>query len=167
MEVSAPDSTDTEMYQVTEQSLLITSDRQALKEMNVAKLQEQAEEQARHNVQSQFYEVVNQDTRWVHLKREGEDMQVEVKCRLPPQDHPHQEEKGCSILKKRMANTKQPTPRPPCEEETLPSGISNPLMKLPGNLAPQAMGDQTHKQQAFQARLNQCYMELSRSKSRK
>ena len=43
MDTTAPESTDTEMYQATEQSLLITSDRQALKVQNVAKIQCQAE----------------------------------------------------------------------------------------------------------------------------
>ena len=72
METLAPESTNTEMHQATEQSLLITSDRHALKIKNVAKIQRKAEEEARNNVQSQFYEVVDQDTRLVHLKRESE-----------------------------------------------------------------------------------------------
>ena len=73
MDTTAPESTDTEMYQATEQSLLITHDHQALKVQNVAKIQRQAEAEARDSVQSQFYEVNNQDIRRVCLKRESEE----------------------------------------------------------------------------------------------
>ena len=44
-ETIAPDSTDTEMYQAAERSLLITHDREALKVQNMARIQRQAEEQ--------------------------------------------------------------------------------------------------------------------------
>ena len=63
MDTTAPESTDTEMYQATERSLLITHNHQAFKIQNVAKIQCKAEAEAQDNVQSQFYEVDNQDIR--------------------------------------------------------------------------------------------------------
>ena len=86
-EAVAPDSTDTEMYQATEQSLLITHDSQALKVQNVARIQCQAEAEARSSVQAQFYEV-DQDIRCVRLKRESEERDSEPKCRPSPQHWP-------------------------------------------------------------------------------
>ena len=59
----APDSTDTEMYQATKRSLLITHDSQAFKVQNVARIQRKAKAEVRSNIQAQFYEVVNKDTR--------------------------------------------------------------------------------------------------------
>ena len=102
MDTTAPDSTDTDsvMYQVTERSLLIMHDHQALKVQNMAKIQWQVEEQARNNVQAQFYEVSDQDTRHVCLKRESKECELAAKCRQSPQQRPRQEEGGCSILKK-------------------------------------------------------------------
>ena len=84
VEAVVPDSTDTEMYQATERSLLITHDRQALKVQNVARIQRKAKEEARSNVQVQFYEV-DQDIRRVRLKRESEEWDSEPKCRPSPQ----------------------------------------------------------------------------------
>ena len=55
MDTTAPESTDTEMYHTTEWQLLVSSDRQAFKVQNVAKIQRQATEEARSHVQSQFY----------------------------------------------------------------------------------------------------------------
>ena len=59
MDMTAPKSTDTEMYQATERSLLITHNHQAFKIQNVAKIQCKA----RDNVQLQFCEADNQDIR--------------------------------------------------------------------------------------------------------
>ena len=98
MDMTAPESTDMEMYQATERSLLITHDHQALKVQNVAKIQCQAEAEAWDNVQSQFYEVDNQDIRRVCLKRESEEWEMESKCRPSPQYHPHQEEERAQHL---------------------------------------------------------------------
>ena len=87
-EAVAPDSTDTEMYQATERSLLITHDSQALKVQNVARIQCQAKAEARSSVQAQFYEVVDQDIRHVCLKRESEERDSEPKCWPSPQYRP-------------------------------------------------------------------------------
>ena len=46
MDMTVPESTDTEMHWVAERSLLITHDHQALKVQNVARIQCQAEEEA-------------------------------------------------------------------------------------------------------------------------
>ena len=100
MDTTAPESTDTEMHRAAERSLLITHDHQALKVQNVARIQHQVEEEARSNVQAQFYEMADQDTRHVHLRRESEECKIEPRCRLSPQHRPHQEERGRSILKK-------------------------------------------------------------------
>ena len=100
MDTTVPESTDTEMHQVAERSLLITHNHQALKVQNVARMQRQAEEEARSNVQAQFYEMANQDTRHVRLRRESEEREIEPRCWLSPQHCPHQEERGHSILKK-------------------------------------------------------------------
>ena len=87
-EAVAPDSTDTEMYQATERSLLITYDSQALKVQNVARIQRQAKAEARSSIQVQFYEVVDQDIRHVRLKRESEERDSEPKRRPSPQYRP-------------------------------------------------------------------------------
>ena len=100
MDMTVPESTDTEMYQAAERSLLITHDHQALKVQNVARIQRQVEEEARSNVQAQFYEMADQDTRRVHLRRESEEREIEPRCQLSPQHCPHQEKRGHSILKK-------------------------------------------------------------------
>ena len=46
MDMTAPESTDTEMHWAAERSLLITHDHQALKVQNVARIQHQVEEEA-------------------------------------------------------------------------------------------------------------------------
>ena len=100
MDTTAPESTDTEMYRAAERSLLITHDHQALKVQNVAWIQRQVEEEALSNVQAQFYEMANQDTRLVRLRRESEECEIEPRCRISPQRRPRQEERRRSILKK-------------------------------------------------------------------
>ena len=60
MDMTAPESKDTEMHGAAERSLLITHDHQALKVQNVARIQRQVEEEARSNVQAQFYEMADQ-----------------------------------------------------------------------------------------------------------
>ena len=86
----------------------------------MAKIQCQAEAEARDSVQSQFYEVNNQDIRRVCLKRESEEQEVESKHRPSPQYHPCQEERGHSIFKKQTANTSEPTPRQPHVDQDIP-----------------------------------------------
>ena len=133
MDTTAPESTDTEMYQVAEWSLLITHDHQALKVQNVARIQHQAEEEAQSNVQAQFYEMADQDTRRVHLRRESEEREIEPRCWLSPQHRPRQEERGRSILKKRMANTDKAVPRQPHSNQGVHRGIGSPLAAFPDN----------------------------------
>ena len=84
MDTSAPESTDSEMVVAAERSLLISADRQALKMRDVAKMQRDAEAEARKKVQVRFYDVAEEDTRRVRLKRESEDRDVEPKCRASP-----------------------------------------------------------------------------------
>ena len=100
MDMTVPESTDTEMYRAAEWLLLITHDHQALKVQNVARIQCQVEEEARSNIQAQFYEMADQDTRCVCLRRESEEREIEPRRRVSPQHRPHQEERGHSILKK-------------------------------------------------------------------
>ena len=169
MDTTAPESTDTEMHRAAEQSLLITHDHQALKVQNVARIQCQAEEEARSNVQAQFYEMADQDTRHVHLRRESEEREIEPRCRLSPQHRPRQEERGRSILKKRTANTDKAAPRQPHSNQGVPHGIGSPLATFPDNRTPMGTGDRSNQQQAFQTTLKQCYSDYAsgRSHSRK
>ena len=159
MDMTAPESTDTEMYRVAERSLLITHDHQALKVQNVARIQHQAEEEARSNIKAQFYEMADQDTRRVRLRRESEERKIEPRCRLSPQHHPRQEERGHSILKKRTANTDKAAPRQPHSDQAA----------FPDNRTPMGTGDGSNQQQAFQTTLKQCYSDYAsgRSSSRK
>ena len=179
-EAVAPDSTDTEMYQVTEQSLLITHDSQAFKVQNVARIQCKAEAEAWSSIQVQFYEVVDQDIRHVHLKRESEERDSEPKCRPSPQYRPCQEERGRSILKKKMANTDMTMPRQP-HGDGEPRGMGSPLVAHPGNRIPMgttlkpphlgiqkpgASPYQEEQQTAFQMAMKQCYTDYASSRSR-
>ena len=100
MDTTAPESIDTEMYRAAERSLLITHDHQALKVQNVARIQCQVEEEARSNIQAQFYQMADQDTRRVRLRRESEEREIEPRYWLSPQHRPRQEERRRSILKK-------------------------------------------------------------------
>ena len=168
METLAPESTDTEMHQEAERSLLITSDCQALKIKNVAMIQRKAEEEVRNNIQSQFYEVVDQDTRLVHLKRESEEHEEPPKCRASPQQRPRNEERGRSILKKRTANTSQdtPIPRRPHDDEDEPQGVSSPLaLAYPGHRQPLGTGNQACQQTAFQDAMKKCLSSYTSSRS--
>ena len=108
MDTTAPESTDTEMYLVAERSLLITHDHQALKVQNVARIQRQAEEEAQSNIQAQFYEMADQDTRRVHLRRESEEREIEPRCLLSPQHRPARRRGGAASLRsERLIQTKQ------------------------------------------------------------
>ena len=167
--MTAPESTDTEMHRVAERSLLITHDHQALKVQNVARIQGQAEEEARSNVQAQFYEMADQDTRHVRLRRESEEHEIEPRCWLSPQHRPCQEDRGRSILKKRTANTDKAALRQPHSDQSVPHGIGSPLAAFPDNRTPMGTGDRSNQQQAFQTALKQCYSDYAsgRSRSRK
>ena len=131
--------------------------------------------------------MVDQDTRRVCLKRESEERDSESKCRPSPQHRPCQEERGRSILKKRMANTDLTTPRQP-HGNGEPRGVGSPLAAHPGNRMPmgtmlQPAHQLTHpgirkpgtisykedQQTVFQMAMKQCYTDCisSRSRSRK
>ena len=170
MDTSAPESTDTEMVVAAERSLLITADRQALKMRNVAKLQRDAEEEARNKVQVQFYEVTGEDTRRVCLKREIEERDVEPKRRASPQQRPSPGERGRSILKKVTANTSRDAGSQDIHgDQDVPRGVGSPLTRLqPGVRAPMGTGCKAHQQTAFQDAMKQCYTNYaSRSRLRK
>ena len=165
MDTTAPESTDTEMHRAAERALLITHDHQALKVQNVARIQRQAEEEARSNVQAQFYEMADQDTRHVHLRRESEEREIEPRRRLSPQHRPRQEERGHSILKKRTANTDKAAPRQPHSDQGVPHGVGSPLAAFPDNRMPMGTGDRSNQQQAFQTTLKQCYLDYASGRS--
>ena len=155
MDTTAPESTDTEMYQAAEQSLLITHDHQALKVQNVARIQRQVEEEAQSNIQAQFYEMADQDTRHVRLRRESEEREIEPRCWVSPQHCPRQEERWRSILKKRTANTDKAAPRQPHSDQAA----------FPDNRMPMGTGDRSNQQQGFQTTLKQCYSDYASGRS--
>ena len=80
-QASAPESTDTEMYQVLEKELLISNDYQAGLMRNVAQALDQAEQ--------------SRDVRNVQFKEPGE----EEECHHTPGQQPKAEGQGRSILK--------------------------------------------------------------------
>ena len=92
MQASAPESTDTEMYQAVERDLLITNDYDAGWVRNAAKVRDQA---TGSNEQSG-------DVRNVQFK---EPDGGEVECHRTPGQRPRTEERGRSILKKETVNT--------------------------------------------------------------
>ena len=177
MDTTAPESTDTEMYQTTERQLLISSDRQAYKVQNVARIQHQAAEEARCHVQSQFYEVASQDTRQVRLKRESETREQDTKRQTSPPLRPRQEERGRSILKKRPTDTMGTIPRKPRTEQEVPRGVGSPLtlaphpgVRTPTGTTPTHHGSPKQEEQtAFSDALRKCYTDYveRRSRSRK
>ena len=177
MDTTAPESTDTEMYRTAERQLLISSDRQAYKVQNVVRIQRQAAEEARSHVQSQFYEVASQDTRRVHLKRESETREQDMKCRTSPPMRPRQEERGRSILKKRPTDTMGTIPRKPRTEQEVPRGVGSPLtlaphlgVRTPTGTTPTYHGSPKQEEQtAFSDALRKCYTDYveKRSRSRK
>ena len=174
MDTTAPESTNTEMYRTTECQLLISSDRQALKVQNVAKIQCQAAEEARCHVQLQFYEMASQETRRVHLKRESEEREQDMKRRTSPPLRPHQEERGRSILKKRPTDTMGTIPQRPHGEQEVPRGVGSPLtlaphpgVRMPTGTMPKYIGSQQQEEQtAFQDALRKCYTDYIEKRSR-
>ena len=124
-QASAPESTDTEMYQAVERDLLITNDYEAGLVRNATKARDQA---ADGNEQSR-------DVRNVQFK---EPDRGEVECHRTSGQRPRTEERGRSILKKETVNTAAGAiPRRPDASDTVPSGIGSPLAKHPGNRTPQ------------------------------
>ena len=123
-QASAPKSTDTEMYQVLEKDLLISSDYQAGLVRNAAQVLDKVAggtEPARDVHSVQFREP-----------------DKEEECRRTPGQRLRAEGRGQSILKKETANTATGAiPRRPHASDDVPSGIGSPLGKHPGNRVPQ------------------------------
>ena len=113
--------------------------------------------------------MADQDTRRVHLRRESEECEIEPRRQLSPQHRPHQEERGCSILKKQTANTDKAVPRQPHSDQGVHHGVGSPLATFLDNRMPMGTGDRSNQQQAFQTALKQCYSDYvsGRSSSRK
>ena len=121
MQASAPESTDTEMYQVLEKDLLISSDYQAGLVRNVIQVLEVAS-----GVES---------TRDVHNIQFKEPDEEEEEIRHTPGTR--DEGRGRSILKKMTVNTSTGTIlQQPHTIGDIPSGVGSPLAKHPGNREP-------------------------------
>ena len=124
MQVSAPESTDTEMYQVLKKDLLISSDYQAGLVWNAAQVLDEVAggiEPARDVRSIQFTEPDKE----------------EEECRCTPGQQLRAEGRGRSILKKETVNTATGTiPRQPHTIDDVPSGVGSPLGKHPGNCVP-------------------------------
>ena len=121
MQASAAESTDTEMYQVLEKDLLISSDYQAGLARHVAQVLEVAGgvESTRDMCSVQF--------------REPDEEEEEIHCTPGTRNEGH----GRSILKKMTVNTSTGTiPRQPHTIGDVPSGVGSPLAKHPGNCVP-------------------------------
>ena len=125
MQASAPESTDTEMYQVLEKDLLISNDYQAGLVRNAAQALDQVAggiEPARDVCSVQFKEPDKE----------------EEECHRTPGQRPRAEGRGRSILKKETANTATGAiPWRPHASDDVPSGVGSPLGKHPGNRVPQ------------------------------
>ena len=117
MQASAPESTDTEMYQALKRELLISSDYQAGLVQNTAQALD---------------EVAGGDVCSVQF-REPDNEEEEIHRTPGTRD----EDRGQSILKKMTANTvstaTSATPRQPHTIGDVPSGIGSPLARHPGN----------------------------------
>ena len=133
-QASVPESTDTEMYQVLEKDLLISSDYQAGLARNVAQVLKVAS-----GVES------TRDVCSVHF-REPNEKEEEI-CHTPGT---RDEGRGRSILKKMTVTGA--IPRQPHTIGDIPSGVGSPLAKHPGNHVPQ--GDFRLR---FQAQLKAMY----------
>ena len=165
-QVSAPDSTDTEMYQVLEKDLLISSDYQAGLARNVVQVLEVAS-----GVES------TRDVRNIQF-REPDEEEEEIRHTPGTRD----EGRGRSILKKMMVNTSTGTiPQQPHTIGDVPSGIGSPLAKHPGNHEPsgdfslrsgfqsQLQTFQSHTKKTYDwfTSLKQLYPYVKQSSSRK
>ena len=145
-QVSAPESTDTEMYQALEKDLLISSDYQAGLARNVTQVLEVAS-----GVES------TRDVRSVQFREPNEE---EEEIRRTP--GMRDEGRGRSILKKMTVIGA--IPRQPHTIGDIPSGVGSPLTKHPGNRVPQ--GDSRLR---FQVQLKATYRSYTsfRQSSRK
>ena len=119
-QASAPESTDTEMYQALERELLISSDYQAGLVQNAAQALD---------------EVAGGDVRSVQFWEPDEE---EEEARRTPGTR--DKNRGRSILKKTTANTASTatsaTLRQPHTADDIPSGIGSPLARHPSNCEP-------------------------------
>ena len=146
MQASAPESTDTEMYQVLEKELLISSDYQAGLVQNATQALDK---------------VTGSDVRSVQFREP--DKEEEEICRTPgTRDEGH----GQSILKKMTANTAtSATLRQPHTISDVPSGVGSPLAKLPGNRLPSDFQSQLQVFQAHTQKMYNWYTKLKQSQS--
>ena len=148
-QASAPGSTDTEMYQVLEKDLLISSDYQAGLVRNAA----QALDQVAGGLEPA------RDVRSMQFKEPDEE---EEECHRTPGQKLRAEGWGRSILKKQTANTATGAiPRQPHTSDDIPSGIGSPLGKHPGNCVPQ--GDFRFRLQSQLKATYDSYMSLKQS----
>ena len=133
-QVSAPESTDTEMYQALERELLISSDYQAGLVRNAAQALD---------------EVAGGDVCSVQFREPEEE--EEIRHTPGTRDEGH----GRSILKKMTANTASTatstTPRQPHTFDDVPSGVGSPLARHPGNHVP--LGGDLRLTPGYQAQL--------------
>ena len=165
-QASAPESTDTEMYQALEKDLLISSDYQAGLAQNVAQVLEVA-----GSVES---------TRDVHSIQFREPYEEEEEIHHTPGTR--DEERGRSILKKMTVNTSTGTiPQQPHTIGDIPSGVGSPLTKHPANRVPsgdfsfrsgfqsqlQIFQSHTEKTYDWYTSLKQSYPYVKRLSSRK
>ena len=124
-QASAPESTDTEMYQALEKDLLITNDYQAGLVRNAAQALDQV---AGGNE-------LSRDVRNVQFKEPDKE---EEECHCTLGQRPRTEGRGRSILKKETVNIATGTiSRRPHTSDDVPSGVGSPLGKHPGNRTPQ------------------------------
>ena len=139
-QASAPESTDTEMYQALKKDLLISNDYQAELVRNAA----QVLDEVVGGVES------TRDVRSVQFREPNEE---EEEIRHTPRTRV--EGRGQSILKKETVNTLTgATPREPHTIGDVPSGIGSPLTRHPGNHVPS--GDFCLKS-GFQSQLKATY----------
>ena len=119
-QASAPESTDTEMYQALERELLISSDYQAGLVRNATQA---------------LNEVAGGEVRSVQF-RKPDDEEEEVRRTSGTRD----KNRGRSILKKMTANTVSTvtsgTLRQPHVTDDIPSGVGSPLARHPSNREP-------------------------------
>ena len=124
-QASAPESTDTEMYQALEKELLISNNYQA----GLVRYATQALDQVVDGLE------LARDVCNVQFKAPDEE---EEECHCTPGQRPRAEGWGRSILKKEMANTATSAiPQQPHASDDVSSGVGSPLAKLPGNRVPQ------------------------------
>ena len=138
-QASAPESTDTEMYQAVERDLLITNDYDTGWVQGVTRVRNQAAGSTKQTGDVQNVQFKEPD-------------RGEVEHHRTLGQRPQTEEWGQSILKRETVNTATGAiPQRPHASNTIPSGIGSPLAKHPGNHTPQG------KFKEFQMQLKTTY----------